>query len=370
MNPVTCRSQDLTPQPSSAAPQSPALPPRPPAKSPAALDLCCDTLERPGGALTRTLSQVFSAPDLTARFERLRGEPLAPATLAQLRRKKIVFVRGYLAQVYRAVGGGYLDKHADFCRRLGMQVLIGDVSCCSTARRNSQSLYEQLKLHTSPDDSVIIVAHSAGSLAVLDLLRDPRFADIHERIDAFIPINGVFRGTPLVDLMERLPLVGELVSRFWGRVLAVAGGEADTLRELATARRQAYLQTYFQEIRAMLERVTVVPLVSSFNIPHRVTDSMGLLLLLAQVYMRLLGEANDGCVPERSQMLPGAGYVTLHGVHHAATIDDLGRLDLDAMMRGLLAVTLDAMPPERRARGVTPAPADRGTATHMEISAA
>src|SRR5258708_7120089 len=89
--------------------------------------------------------------DRTEVYHALHGATLPPSLHATLQRKVVVFVRGYMAHLYRALGGRYFDEHAKRCSRLGMRVLDPDVGSCSTYRSNSARLYQQLLLNTTPE---------------------------------------------------------------------------------------------------------------------------------------------------------------------------------------------------------------------------
>ncbi|KAG2428993.1 hypothetical protein HXX76_011237 [Chlamydomonas incerta] len=283
----------------------------------------------------------------TERFRRVLQQPadfMTPELCGQLRRCVFVIVRGYLSSLYRACLGAYLDHQAAAAEALGMRVLVGNVCCCSTSARNSAALFAQIGAHTAPGDRVILLAHSHGTLAALDLLCNPAYAAVSERVECFIALNGVFGGTPMADLCTGSGLVSSLLEATWGRLLAVVGGgEAGVLRDMTAAARRAYNAQHGGRIAAVVRRVAVVALASHYRWPRHAAEAAGLAMLPQRMVMDALGWApNDGCVPLASQLLPGADYVVCEGLHHVHTVDDLGAMDLRALTHALLVLASEA----------------------------
>ncbi|KAG2422536.1 hypothetical protein HYH02_015423 [Chlamydomonas schloesseri] len=285
----------------------------------------------------------------TQRFLAVLQHPdafMTPKLRGQLRQCVFVIVRGYLSGLYRACWGAYLDCQAAAARALGMRVLVGNVCCCSTSARNAASLFAQIASHTAQHDRVIILAHSHGTLAALELLRNPLYASVSERIESFIPMNGVFGGTPMADLCTNSGLVSSVLEATWGQLLAVlGGGEAGVLRDMTAAARRAYHAAHGDRIAGVLRRVAVVALVSHYRWPQSAAEAMGLAMLPQRMVMDALGwEPNDGCVPLACQILPGADYVVCEGLHHVHTVDQRlgGGLDLGRLTHALLVLASEA----------------------------
>lgn len=219
-----------------------------------------------------------------------------------------------------------LPPQAAAAQALGMRVLVGNICCCSTSARNSASLAAQIAAHTAPHDRVIILAHSHGTLAALDLLCNPAHAAVSQRVECFLPLNGVFGGTPMADLCTSSSLVSAVLEATWGRLLAVVGGgEAGVLRDMTAAARRAYHAQHGDRIAAVLRRVAVVALASHYRWPRwppprllrvaAVEAAVGVALLPQRMVMDAMGWApNDGCVPLASQVRAGA-----HACVHAAS---------------------------------------------------
>jgi len=261
-----------------------------------------------------------------------------------------------MAHVYRTLGGRYFDEHAKRCSRLGMRVLDLDVGSCSTSRSNSARLYKQLLLRTTPEDSVIFVAHSHGTLTVRDLLCDPQYAVIHQRVDGFIPLNGVFQGSPVLSALLAIPLVGPIIN--WGCGLGhhFISGEKGTFGDMLTNACSTYNLMRADDLHALRARTSIVSLVTSYIWPQRLIDLSAPIFLLGSLVVGFFhpGEPNDGGLPESSQRFMGAPYVRLTGMHHSATVDDFSSVDLGEMMHTLLIITIDGMSPAQRSRGRLP----------------
>ena len=290
-------------------------------------------------------SHTHAVPDPVDRSARLthlmaQGESMLTHRLRpHLQGHVWVVVRGYMAKAYRAVGGRYMDAHVEWARRAGMRVIEAKVSSVRTFKSNSRAFYEQLLVETGPTDKVVVMAHSHGTLSTLELLRNPEFAAVHDRVVGFIALNGVFGGTPIADLYDRRAPTGR---QGYESIASLFGGEDGMMNEMSCASRASYMATHQQEIEAMVARVPTICLTTTYRWPTRVGDWVGAAMLPLRGFLEAHDLPNDGCVPEQSQRLPGAQYAHLGGMHHACSIDDFSGLDLQLLSAALSTLLVES----------------------------
>lgn len=216
----------------------------------------------------------------------------------------------------------------------GAHVVVADVNTAAGVAVNGARVRQMI---ASSERPVCLVTHSKGGLDALEALirADP---EVLAKVRCWVALQAPFYGSPLADTADA-PVVGS-VGAF---LLTLASGDGNSLADLRTDRRAAYMGERSSSIENVVTRVRPLCVASFFDgsdprFPHPPQ------LVATRYWMDRLGQRNDSLVPTNSSILPGCRYVVLPNIDHTDTISTrlLGPSPLDPglLIRALFALAL------------------------------
>jgi hypothetical protein len=170
---------------------------------------------------------------------------------------RVIFVPSYLSDavipsVNLGNSLGYMAGIYNWLAEEGIDAEIADVETEDTVAANAERLVHIVGEGTSP---ICFVTHSKGGLDVMEYLRRAT-PDQRERVACWIAMQAPFAGLPVADLARDVPGLPELMDA----VLSVLGGRGrgESLVDLTTETREAYLKENGSEIAAVFETVPML----------------------------------------------------------------------------------------------------------------
>jgi hypothetical protein len=154
------------------------------------------------------------------------------------------------------------------------------------------------------------------------------------RCAAFIAIQSPFYGSPVADF---LVAAAPLRATVKGSLRLLRTGSGAGLLDLTTAAREVWMQGHAAEIARLVKAIPVVCCATSVSETTIGPDRR--YLALARLMERQGFGPNDGMVPVRSALLPGARHYLLGGGHRGTVSKGRGR-DPVGLLRRLLALAL------------------------------
>ena len=281
--------------------------------------------------------------DVTADFTRaLRAadQGLGEAEKAELRKCKVLLVRGFLTGAYvapfevfgRKINiGRYFSDQMEALRELGVEYSMADIDSVMSPGHNAAKLALEIRNSEKP---VIIISHSDGGMYALQaLVENPGLAG---RVRGFIPLQAPFRGTPVADLIGG----NRVLSAAMSKILGHFGGTMEALESLRPGERGGYQEANKGSVSDLVSRMNIISFASWKAEKHSRFDT---LLEIPRDLMLERGLDNDGLVPVDSAILPGADYIKVEGVDHVVTVmssDAIMKFDRRAFTRALLALLI------------------------------
>ncbi|MDD5655645.1 MAG: hypothetical protein PHF00_00120 [Elusimicrobia bacterium] len=276
-----------------------------------------------------------SALDLTKEFldRQSRGD-VDGELLTQLRGYKVLFVRGFLTDVYDRLGLGAFGDQLAWLKAAGVDCELVGFNTQAGLAPNAAAIAAAAESAAKP---VLVISHSKGSLDVLEaLLSHPERT---KRIQGWISIQGPFQGSPIADWILSGPRLDPLAA--W--LLELLGGGREGLASLSVSERRAYMISRRQDVAAAL-RGRAVLCFGSWKDPDP-GSRLDTLLKPSRDWMSGQGLKNDGLIPADSAFLDGAARVSIPGVDHAAPVmKTLLPLDRVLFTRTLLGLLLLRLP--------------------------
>jgi hypothetical protein len=217
----------------------------------------------------------------------------------------------------------------------GARVVVADVNTAAGVTVNGARIRQIIAESERP---VCLVTHSKGGLDALEaLIRTD--AETLAKVRCWVALQAPFYGSPLADAAADAPVVGS-VGAF---LLTLASGDSNSLADLRTDRRAAYMGERRSSIENVVTRVRPLCVASYFDgSDPRFTHPPQ--LTATRYWMERLGQRNDSLVPTDSSILPGCRYVILPNIDHTDTISTrligLSPLDPGLLIRALLALAL------------------------------
>ncbi len=264
-----------------------------------------------------------------ARFDDIRG---------RFDGMRVIFVPSYLSDaviptVRLGNDLGYMAGIYNWLADEGIDAEIADVETEDTVAANADRFVEIVGEGTSP---ICFVTHSKGGLDVMEYLRRAT-AEQRARVQCWVAMQAPFGGSPVADLARDVSGFPELMDV----VLSVLGGRGDSLIDLTTTAREAYLQSNKSEIRAVLETVPML------CVATYVADPADFARPTSWSYPTLIwmhdnGVPSDGLVPVRSAVEICPQSVTLEGLDHTGIVSPglIAPIDQTALMRLMFYLTL------------------------------
>ncbi|MEP4379154.1 MAG: hypothetical protein ABJ215_10555 [Alphaproteobacteria bacterium] len=267
----------------------------------------------------------LDASRIEPRFEEIRG---------RFDGVRIIFVPSYLSDavipsVELGNDLGYMAGIYSWLAEEGIDAEIADIETEDSVAANAERLVQIVGDGTSP---VCFVTHSKGGLDVMEYLRRAA-PEQRDRVVCWIAMQVPFRGSPVADLARQVSGFPELMDA----VLSVLGRRGESLRDLTTDVREAYLEVHRAEIAAVLETVPIL------CVATYVTDPDNFARPTSWSYPTLLwmhgnDVPSDGLVPVRSATDICPRSITLEGLDHTGIVAPglIAPIDQTALMRLLL----------------------------------
>ncbi|MCX5792108.1 MAG: hypothetical protein NTY45_07820 [Elusimicrobia bacterium] len=281
--------------------------------------------------------------DLTEDYTRLLRAPdqgLGEVEKAELRKYKVLLVRGFLTGAYvepfelfgRKINvGRYFKDQMAALDELGVEYALADIDSVMLPGHNAAKLAGEIRNCEKP---VIIISHSDGGMYALQaLVENPGLA---ARVRGFIPLQAPFNGTPVAVFVSGNRLLSAAMSKLLGHF----GGTMAALESLKPDERGGYQRENSAAIAALVSRLNVLSFASWKAERHNRFDT---LLEFSRDLMLRSGLDNDGLVPADSAVLAGSDYIKVEGVDHVVTVmsaDSILKFDRRAFTRALLAMTI------------------------------
>jgi hypothetical protein len=230
----------------------------------------------------------------------------------------------------------YFSDQVEWLEAQGIATVFAPIDTEASVAENGAALRH---LVAASDTPVCFVSHSKGGLDTLEallLMSD----DERARVRCWIAFQAPFAGTPLADLAAGFDLARPLVDA----ALELLGGSGQSLDDLTTAGREAYLAEHAGEIAELADETAILAVAT------RLLPSDDLIpdtpFAASRWWMAQSDIESDGAVPTASAILPHARYVIIDGLDHADTFDG-SRLFGDAVhddvlfLQAMLALVLD-----------------------------
>jgi hypothetical protein len=143
-------------------------------------------------------------------------------------------------------------------------------------------------------------------------------------------------GSPIANAV----LADPALRKFADRLLQALGGTLESLMSLETAQRAAYYREHAADIKELTAEVPYITFGSWKNDEPARIDTV---LEPLRNAMLKTGLDNDGLVPVKSALLPGADHIAVEGLDHLVTVMGEGHileLDRGAFVRTLLLMMI------------------------------
>lgn len=251
---------------------------------------------------------------------------------------RVIFVPSYLSDaiipsVKLGNDLGYMAGIYNWLAEEGIDAEIADVETEDTVAANAARLVDIVGGGTSP---ICFVTHSKGGLDVMEYLR--RATPVQrERVACWIAMQAPFNGSPVADLALGVSGFPDLMDA----VLAVLGGRGESLIDLTTATREAYMEAHRREIAAVLETIPMLCVATYVADPGTFARPTSW-SYPTLVWMNDNDVPSDGLVPVRSAIDICPRSITLEGLDHTGIVSPglVAPIDQTALMRLLFYLVL------------------------------
>jgi pimeloyl-ACP methyl ester carboxylesterase len=211
---------------------------------------------------------------------------------------RVLIVPGAFAECFPEFGMPF-ENAAAALRQRGWRIGFVAVSGRSGADHNAGQIAAAVEnLPQEPDEKIVLIGHSKGTLDILHFLVDhPRPA---RRVDAAVSVSGPVSGSPLADGVAGM--YDRLLSQMPFR--DCPAGDRQVIDSLKRSDRTEWLASH--------RLPGHVHCFSLATFTRR--EDMHPLMLLTYDRLAAAGERNDGYVPITGQLIPGAtllGYANL-----------------------------------------------------------
>lgn len=250
----------------------------------------------------------------------------------------VIFVPSWLSDtalpsVTLGNGLGYMAGIYTWLADAGISAEIADVETENSVADNAAHL---AGIMARKDGPVCFVTHSKGGLDLLEYLRIASPTD-RARVRCWIAMQAPFKGSPVADLATDVRGLPE----FADVLLRALGGRGESLFDLTTRSRAAYLAEHKADLAAVLSEIDPLCLASHVNDPgnFRKPTSWS---YPAMVWMHERQVPNDGLVTVRSATEICPRSLILEGFDHTGIVAPgiIASLDQETLMKALLTLAL------------------------------
>jgi len=226
-------------------------------------------------------------------------------------RYTVLLVRGLFGNTTTRLAPYFADGVREL-RARGFEITTASLDTEAPVERNAQALRAEILRASSSGKQVILLGHSmAGAVipAALERYQD----ELDPKVRMVACFQCAYRGTPLIDFIERHRVTRAVANAFVAKVL---GGDPQVLRDLTVSHREAYVAQH-----PYPSDVPTVSVAGEAAKTSLLRPSRWLLARSAGGGPLDRGAKNDGAVPVRSMRLPGSTVVRLVGDHLSFTMD-------------------------------------------------
>ena len=283
--------------------------------------------------------------DRTAQLDRLRDEQglLAAekvetafdAVRPHLAEVRFLIVPGYLTdflEPLRSVDlSDYLDAQEAALAEAGFPVNRAAINTLDSAASNAARLR---RIVEESDRPVCLIAHSKGGVDALTFLATAPEETL-KRVACLVAFQTPFRGSPVADEVS-----GNGVLRTTSHeLLGLLGGSADSLEDLRSDTRLAFLREHRVGLRRASSQVPIVTIAAWVD-PDETNCIRYRPISTTLDWMQEMGLRSDGLVPLVSQTLPDIDYIALKALDHTGAVAEAGCAALSLEQRKLLTKAL------------------------------
>ena len=278
----------------------------------------------------------------------LQRSDLPDRALDLLRDRPVILVPGFLSAIILRIGaigfgkrlrlreiqiGAYFDEQLRWLRTHGIPASRLAVRSEAPVEESVDIIAEALTVQSD----ALIVSHSMGGLFTLaTLMQRP---ECLRNVASWVAVQAPFAGSPLADWIDDHWLVRWILS------LVLAAGEngsIESLRDLRTDRRTAFLAQHNDEVRALVNKKLIC--LGSSHLPRTIKQM--LVFGLPHRVIRRHHLRNDGFVPTCSALPGWSEEIDLEGIDHAMPVMGLtGSIDRVRMLQALACTALDVSGP-------------------------
>lgn len=247
-------------------------------------------------AANRRAQDAFHAHLARVRASRSASRPASPHVLDTY---VLAFVPGYAYRRDRTTGADFARPRA-ILRENGFRTVLIETDELGSVERNAELVAASLDRLAEREERIIVVSASKGGPEVALALGERLSAGASGRVEAWISVGGLLRGSPYADRFLRWP--GRWLARI---VLAFLGLPPSVVRDMSTGvRRPAFARLH---LPAHLLTVQYVGAPLSGQIAKSTRGRYEAL--------RALGP-NDGLTLLSDELVPGGVVITDVGLDH------------------------------------------------------
>jgi len=253
----------------------------------------------------------------------------------QLANLRFVLVPGYLTDFLKpldALGlSDYLQAQEAALRDAGFSVERAEINTLESAATNAALLKDLVE---SSDRRICLITHSKGGVDALVFLLTAS-DEARRRVACWVAFQAPFRGSTIADDVSN----NEVLQLASHGLLGFLGGSTESLEDLSSRVRLAFLETHREELAEVVRNLPLVVL--SASVEPEVTTCIRLRPIYSTLsWMSAQDLLSDGLVPSVAQTLPGAPYVALSGIDHTGAVADSSCAALSFEQRKLLTQAL------------------------------
>ena len=256
---------------------------------------------------------------------------LVPGLFSNLDKSKLPLAKKHPAEKPKP----HFAEQIAWLKSFGAEYEMLSMKSESSVQVNAEIVSAAIKASDKP---VMIVASSKGGLDTLEALVEEK--ELTPKVRGIVMCQIPFLGTPVADYVIRNRGLDTLLTRF----LLHMGGSIDSMVNLTSADRKAYMAANSAAITAIIGAVPIIS-VATWKDPDG--DNPDTKLKPLRNAMLKQGLKNDGLVPVASAILPGTDYIKLPGLDHGATIKLTKNISFD---RARFAKAVFSMLLSRQAR--------------------
>ncbi len=222
---------------------------------------------------------------------------------------RVLFIPGVFSKAVSFLFGPYFYDQINFLNSQGYFCDLAPLFQEQTREKTTEDLIKIIKDYRPS----IIVTHSKGGIDLLDaLIKKP---DMAKEINKIITIQAPYYGSPIADFLTD-DNIRYKTSDF--AIKKIFNGTVESLEELRTDQRSAYMKTHRKVINEIINEVDYYCIASEKRRKKLVPNSF---LKPTIEYMYLFhGLSSDGLVPIDSALLARSNNIIFKNLDHASAV--------------------------------------------------